>query len=57
MCDKDFANKANLKRHQEIHGDKRICPKCDATFSTTEGLRKHMKIQHEVCFLQNQASS
>ena len=57
MCDKDFANKANLKRHQEIHGDKRICPKCDATFSTTEGLRKHMMIQHEVCFLLNQASS
>ena len=46
-CDKRFANKRNLKRHQDVLMSLKIqCEICHSEFSIKGSMTRHVKQQH-----------
>ncbi|KAK3909637.1 Zinc finger protein 710, partial [Frankliniella fusca] len=50
VCGKEISNKANYKRHLEIHENKIKCDVCDLTFSKGVLLRRHLAKVHGPSF-------
>ena len=48
ICDRQYANRANLNRHLKKHNDKFTfeCKKCTQYFSTQDALNEHQKTRH-----------
>jgi len=51
FCEKHFATKGALKRHEEVNHTKsnfKVCEECGDSFSTRRGLESHLQTQHGI---------